>query len=201
MNRLYRMVSMAGLVASLVAGSSEALAQGQNGQGGQGGGGQGGPGGRGNFDPAQMRQRAMDRYKEQLGITDDAEWKIIQDRVEKVMAAQRDASSGRGFGMFGGGRPGGGGPGGQAPGGDAAGGQGGRRGGRGGFGGEPSPEAEALQKAIEGKASADELKAKLAKYRDSKKEADAKLEKAQEDLRKVLNTRQEAIAVLAGLLK
>lgn len=135
----------------------------------------------------------MDRYKEQLEITDDAEWKIIQDRVEKVMAAQREARGGA-FGMFGGGR--GGGRGGQG------GGQGGPGGGgRGGFGGEPSPEAEALQKAIEGKASADELKTKLAKYRDSRKDAEAKLEKAQDDLRKVLNARQEAVAVLAGLLK
>ena len=35
---------------------------------------------------------------------------------------------------------------------------------------------------------------------DAKKEKEAKLEKAQDDLRKVLSLRQEAAAVLAGLL-
>jgi hypothetical protein len=58
-----------------------------------------------------------------------------------------------------------------------------------------------LQKAIESKAPADELKAKLAKLREARKEKEAALEKAQEDLRKVLSVRQEAAAVLAGLLK
>ena len=60
---------------------------------------------------------------------------------------------------------------------------------------------EALQKAVESKAPADELKAKLAKLREARKEKEAALEKAQEDLRKVLSVRQEAAAVLAGLLK
>jgi len=81
----------------------------------------------------------------------------------------------------------------------AGGGGGGGR--RGGFGPEPLPEAEALQKAIESQASNDEIKAKLAKLREARKEKEAKLEKAQEDLRKVLSLRQEAAAVLAGLLK
>src|SRR5205814_1892732 len=63
-------------------------------------------------------------------------------------------------------------------------GQGGRR----AFGGgTPSPEAEALQKAVESKASADELKAKLAQYREARKEKQAKLEKAQDELRQLLS--------------
>ena len=58
-----------------------------------------------------------------------------------------------------------------------------------------------MQKAIESKASADELKAKLAKLREARKQKEANLEKAQEELRKVLSVRQEASAVLMGLLK
>ena len=47
---------------------------------------------------------------------------------------------------------------------------------------------------------ADEIKAKLAKYREEHQQKQANLEKAQDDLKKVLNSRQEATAVLLGLL-
>jgi hypothetical protein len=153
---------------------------------------------RGNFDPEQMRQRMMERYKEQLAVKDEGEWKIIQERIEKVTAARREVGAGGGFGMGFGGRRGGGGPGG---GGDNAGDGGNRGGGGGGFRGEASPEAAALQKAIDSKAPAEEIKQKLAKLREARKEKEAKLEKAQEDLRKVLSVSQEASAVLLGLLK
>src|SRR5438270_2214555 len=72
--------------------------------------------GRGNFDPAQMRQRMMDRYKERLEVTNDTEWKLLEERIEKVTTAQREARLG-GFGGPGGGR---GGRGGGGPGGDGA---------------------------------------------------------------------------------
>ncbi len=141
--------------------------------------------GRGNFDPEQMRQRMMERYRERLEVKSDEEWKAIQPLVQKVSDARREAAVG-GFAALGGGRGGGGGGGG---------------GGRGAFGPEPSPEADALQKAIESNASADEVKSKLAKLREARKQKEANLEKAQEDLRKVLSVRQEASAVLLGLLK
>jgi hypothetical protein len=58
--------------------------------------------GRGNFDPAQMRQRMMDNLKEQLEITDDAEWKVIQPLIQKVMDARMAIGfGGMGRGMFG----------------------------------------------------------------------------------------------------
>ena len=150
---------------------------------------------RGNFDPEQARQRMMERLREQFEVKDDAEWKLIGERVTKVMDAQRATRSFAGMGGFGGGRRGGGGPGGDQ------GGAGGGRGGRGGFGGEPNPDVEALQKAIEDKAPADQIKAKLTKVREDRKAADAKLESAQDELKKVLSVRQEAVAVMAGLLK
>lgn len=154
--------------------------------------------GRGNFDPEQMQQRRMERMREQFEVKDDAEWKIVEAKIQKVTDARRAA--GGGFGGFGGfGGPGGGRRGGGP---DAQGGDGAPpRGNRGGFGGEPNPDVEALQKAIEAKAPADEIKAKLAKVRESRKAGEAKLEAAQEDLKKILTVRQEAVAVMAGLLK
>src|SRR4051812_42910816 len=55
----------------------------------------GGGGGGGRFDPAQFRQRMMDRIKETLGSSDD-EFKALEPKIDQVMTAQRDA---RGFGM------------------------------------------------------------------------------------------------------
>src|SRR5215467_3676569 len=60
------------------------------------------PPGRGNFDPAQFRQRMMDRVKEQLEVTDDAEWKAMEPLVQAVTDARIAAMSGMGRGMFGG---------------------------------------------------------------------------------------------------
>jgi len=149
-----------------------------------------GPPGRPNFDPAQFRQRMMDRVKEQMEVTDDAEWKALEPLVQKVMDARMASMGGMGRGMmFGGPRRGGG----DNPPGD----QGPRRG---MFGQPPSAEAEALQKAIDAKAPKAEIKAALAKYVESRKAKQAELEKAQEELRRVLTTRQEAIATLNGLL-
>lgn len=137
----------------------------------------------------------MERMKERFEVTNDDEWKIISERLQKVTAAR--TATGTGFGAFGRGGPGGpGGPGGQ--GGDRAQGGGGGGGGR---RGEASPEADELQKALDAKASKDEIKAKIARLRDARKANEGKLEKAQEELRAVLNIRQEAVAIMMGLLK
>ena len=150
--------------------------------------------GRGNFE--EFRQRRMDEYRERLEIKGDDEWKAIQPLIAKVMDARRDVGFGGGFGFGrgGGGRRGGANADAQANGNN----QGGRRGLP---GGEPSLEAEELQKAIDSNASKDELKAKLTKFREARKEKEAKLAKAQEDLKKVLSVKQEAAAVLNGLLQ
>jgi DNA-binding NarL/FixJ family response regulator len=66
--------------------------------------------------------------------------------------------------------------------------------------GAPSPEADALQKAIDSKASKAEMKTALDKYVASRKVKQAELEKAQASLRELLTPRQEAIATLNGLL-
>jgi hypothetical protein len=183
MKTLERALAVGGIAAALLIGSSQVNAQNQpRGEGG---------GQRGNFDPAQMRQRMMERMREQLGVTDDDEWKIVSERIEKVTEARR--GTGGGFGAFGrGGRPPGGGAGQNS-------GQGGGRGGR-GFGPQPSPEEEALQKAIDDNAAPDVLKDKLAKVREARKASEATLKAAQNELKEVLNGKQEAVAVLMGLL-
>jgi hypothetical protein len=184
MKSIHLMLALAGVAAVLSLGAGNAAAQNRRG-GGQGGG---------NFDPEQFRQRMLDRYKEQLEVKNDDEWKVISGLIEKVTTAQRETRIG-GFGGFGGGRRGGGG----GTGGDTAAAGGGNN--RNPFGGEPNVDAEALQKALEAKASSDEIKSKLAKLRDAQKEKEAKLAKAQDELRKVLSVRQEATAVMMGLLK
>jgi hypothetical protein len=181
MNMFKKALLLSGVAAALSFGAAQVNAQGQ-----------------GNFDPEQMRQRMMERAREQLGVTNDDEWKIVSERLEKVMTARRDANAGA-FGGFGRG----GGPGGRRGGGDNAnGGNGGNGGGRGrGFFGEEPQEAKDLRAAIEAKAPAEEIKAKLDKYRAYKKAKEADLAKAQDKLKEVLNARQEASAVLAGWLQ
>ena len=146
---------------------------------------------------AEMQQQRMDSLREQMEIKDDGEWKAVQPLIQKVMDSSRNVMRDRmgGGGMFGrgGGRRGG-------DNNNSAGDQGGGRRFRGGFMGEPSPEAEALQKAIDSKASKSELKAALGKVQEARKAHMAELEKTQADLRKVLSVNQEAVATLNGLL-
>ena len=173
-----RWLVTAGVAAVLCGGVNQSWAQDE--------GSNQGPLRRGNFDPAQMRQRMIERLKEQMEVTDDTEWKAIEPLIQSVMDARTATMGGMGRGMFGPPRRGG-----------DTGDQNTRRG---PFGQTPSPEAEALQKAIDAKASNSELKAAIAKYAESRKAKQAELEKAQADLRKVLTVRQEAIATVNGLL-
>jgi opacity protein-like surface antigen len=182
--KVKNLLTICGMAAALVLSAGSASAQNDN-------GGPGGPGGRGNFDPAQMQQRMMDNIKEQLGFTNDTDWNAIQPMIQKVMDARRDVGFGGGMGrLFGRGNRGGNNA--------NANNNGGRRG---GFGGTPSPEAEALQKAIDDNAPAAQVKAALAKYKTSQKAKQDKLVQAQENLRKVLTVKQEAQATLLGLLE
>ncbi len=182
----------------------------------------------GNFDPAQMRQRQMQRLRETFEVSDDAEWRAIADRLDKLMELRRAAG---GFGGPGGGPPpmAGGGPSGGLPGNarrpgpqgppdnpdnpdrpgplagpgpGAPGGPGalGGQGGPGGFRPPSDPNTDALRKAIAAKAPAAELKAQIAELKALRARKQAELEQAQEQLRKLLTTRQEAIAVMMGLL-
>jgi len=179
--KVNQLLTICGVAAALMLSAGTVSAQNDNG----GNGGGGGRPGRGNFDPAQFQQRMMDNVREQLGFTNDTDWNAIQPLVQKVMDARRDVGFGAGMGRLFVRNRGNGGPG----------------GGRGGFGPQPSPEADALQKAIDDNAPAAQIKATLAKYEASQKAKQAKLIQAQEDLRKVLTVKQEAQATLLGLLQ
>jgi hypothetical protein len=175
--KMNRWLLLAATAAGLCLATTQSFAQ--NDQANQG------PPRRGNFDPAQMRERMMSRLKDQLEITDDGEWKAIEPLIEKVIDARGAAMSGM-RGMFGPPR---------RQNGDTA-----DPAARRGMFGQTSAESDALQKAIDAKASNSELKAAIAKYAEYRKAKQAELEKAQADLLKVLTVRQEAIATLNGLL-
>jgi len=174
--------STAVLLLCLTTGVSSA----QNNQKGAGQGQRGGRQRQGNFDPAQFQQRMMDRYRERLEITEDAEWKAIQPLIQNVLDARTAIGVG-GRGAFG---------------------RGGQRGGNASSTAPAQrhtptreyPAVEELLKAINSKAPAPETKAALAKYSEYRKAKQTELEKAREALRAVLTSRQEAIATLSGLL-
>lgn len=198
MKRLTQLLAVTGFASALLLCASNLSAQDNPPAGGGTGGDRGGRGGgRGGFggDPAQFQQMRMERYRDDLGIKDDTEWKAIEPLVTKVMDAQRDAFSGMGRGMFG------------------RGGRGGRGGGdnnsgdanaarRPRFGPEPSEADQALEKVIDDKnATKDQLKSAMAKVRTEKKDAQVKLTTAQDELKKVLTTKQEAVALTLGLVQ
>lgn len=184
---MFRRLCMSVLALCLVAAVAPVFAQ--DGQGQDGGGrrrqqdGQDGGGRGGNFDPAQMQQRMMEGIRDQLNAPDD-EWSVIEPKLAKVMAAQRETMSGRmGRGGFGGGRGGGG-------------------------GNDQQPTSAIgiasrdLRNCLQDENSkAEEIEAKLAAYRAAREKANADLKAAREELKSVLTQRQEAQLVLMGMLE
>jgi len=193
--KLNRIFTMCAVAAALVFTAGSAFAQQDNGNGNGNGNANGGDqnggqrrnrqgGGGGNFDPAQMQQRIMDNVRDQLNFTNDTDWAAVQPLVQKVLDTRRDVGFGNMRGLFGRNR-----------------GQGGQGGGRGGFGGQPSPEQEALQNALDADAPAAQIKDLLAKYKASQQAKQAKLEAAEDSLKSVLTSKQEAQAYLLGLVR
>lgn len=127
----------------------------------------------GNFNPAEMQARMLTALRTQMDVTDDAEWALISERLQKVVDMRRNQL----VASFAGGR-----------------------GGAGRFGGQADPEADALRAAITDKLPDAEIKSRLGHLRDARKQNEAKIEQAREDLRAVLSVRQEAVLVMAGLL-
>jgi len=190
--KLNRIITLCAMAATLAISATSLLAQdnGTDNSGIPGGnqGGQrrnrqgGGPGG--NFDPAAIQQRILERTQEQLGFTNDTEWDAVKPLVQKVLDARREVGFG-GMGRMFGGR-------------NRSGDQGGNT--RPNPFSQTSPEQEALQKAIDDNAPSSQIKDLLAKYKATQKAKQAKLEAAQADLKAVLTSKQEAQAVLLGLV-
>lgn len=141
---------------------------------------QGGPGG--DRDPAQWQQRMLERTRESLQITDNTEWAAVEPLVRRVSELRREQL---GAGMRGLGRRGG----------DGGGGAGAGR-----VGGEPAAEETALRTAIEANAAAGELRTRMDAFRRARAAKETELRTAQDNLKRVLNARQEAIALQMGLV-
>jgi len=153
------------------------------------------------FDPARFREMMLERYREPLGVSDE-EWKAIKPLIENVVDKQ---TATRAMGMmrfgrggFGGDRgPGRGGEG--RPGAEAR--PAPREGDRPSPFGQPSPEVDALEKALESKDTpVKDIETKLKALRAARQKAEEELKAAREKLRAVLTIRQEAQLVLMGLL-
>lgn len=179
MKKLTQWLALAS-VAALCLSAGTVMAQDNGGnQGGPGGGRRGG--GR-NFDPAQFQQRMMDNLRDRLEVKDDTEWQAIQPLLQKVMDLRRDQMGGGMRAMYGRNRGGG------------------DQNNRPRFGPEPSAAETALSDAIDNNASKEDLKAKMADFRKARDAKEAELKAAQENLKKVLNTKQEAVALEMGLV-
>jgi len=196
------------ILAMLLVSQSFSAAGGQGGRGARPGGEGAQPSDRGPMDrnPEQMRARMQEmmnqRMKEQLGITGDDEWKVIQPRLQKVQDLSRQVSPGGRMGTFGGrgmvGGPGGRGQAqgpGQGPGPDAR-------------GTAPDRELSAVEKAAQElqdllateAPKAEDIKTKLTAYRTAREKTKSDLAKAQDELKQIVTVKQEAALVLMGML-
>jgi hypothetical protein len=134
-------------------------------------------------DPAIVHPKRMERIRQQLEVKGADEWKIVEARVARVMEAEHGMSLNGSLKKRLAKRE-------LPP----------------GYSKKSKHTAEAggldsLQEAIDSSASATDLKTTLEKYHQVRRERLAKLEKAQDDLRKVLTIRQEIQAILLGLLE
>lgn len=178
---MLRTVSTLSIALALLLGSAAFAQEGPAGnRGGQRGGEQRG-GERGQrMEPEQMRQRAAERMREQLQISEE-EWQVLQPRIDAVTSAQRDLRGGGG-GAWGGGRRGGGEA--QQPQGALA-----------------SASQELRQTLSNENATEQEITQRLEAYRAARKAAEEALETARNELRELLTPRQEAQLVIMNVLE
>jgi hypothetical protein len=134
----------------------------------------GGRGGRPG-DPASRAARQMARIRAALGAS-EAEWKVLEPKIQLVMTRSREAQIGRG--MYG------------------------RAGAAPVTAETPLAKAAAdLQKMLDNpQATSEQITERLAAVRAAQKSADDALAAARESLRSSANTRQEAHLVLLGIL-
>lgn len=130
---------------------------------------------RGNFNPADIQARMLAGLRNQFAVTDDAEWSLISERITRVFDLRRNAAAG-GAAFFN------------------------SRAGRFGRGAPADPAFDALKAAVSENLPDAEIKARLARLREERKQNEARLDQAREELRAVLTVRQEAVAVMTGLL-
>jgi hypothetical protein len=122
--------------------------------------------------------RNIERLRDQLGVEDDAEWAVILERINRVNEARAGVWKGSTSG-----KP------------TPIASKKGERSSR-----SANPEQDSLRYAVRDNLPDAEVKARLGRARLVHEQAESRLQQAQSDLRAVLTIRQEAIAVLAGLL-
>lgn len=124
---------------------------------------------------AEIEAKSLAKLRERLEVTDDAEWTIIVERIKKVEEMRRlvwaGASAGRGGPVVA---------------------EKGKR--------NAPPEQNALRSAVTDKLPDAEIKLRLARAHEVHQHNEAKLFQAQSELRAILTVRQEAVAVMAGIL-
>jgi hypothetical protein len=119
--------------------------------------------------------KALTKLREQFEVADDAEWEVIAGRIQQVTELRRTLTGSPSLR-------------GGAVATDKV-----RRSTRGN-------EQDMLRTAVRDKLPDAEIKARLARAHEVRQQDEEKLAKAQEELRAILTVRQEAIAVVAGLL-
>jgi flagellar biosynthesis GTPase FlhF len=122
--------------------------------------------------------RQLARLRERLVVTDDAEWKVIAERITQVEELRRNLATRSATAE-------------SSPPADKV-----KRSSRAG----DAAELEALRMAVKDQLPDAEIKEKLARVREAYHQHEAQLAKAQAALRTVLTVRQEAIVVMAGVL-
>ena len=195
--KLNRIITLCAVAAALALSVGSVFAQDNgNGNGNDNGGGQrrnrqgGGPGG-GNFDPAQMQQRMHGQLSAtNLAFTNDTDWSAVQPLVQKVMDAQRDVRGARHARR-------------RSPAAIAV----AKTAVRGSWRRTrrylrpAQPGTGSIAEGIDDNAPPAQVKDLLAKYKASQQAKQAKLEAAQDALKSVLTSKQEAQAYLLGLVR
>lgn len=125
----------------------------------------------------RMMQEMLDELRATMEVSDDAEWELIRERIERVIEAKRAAAS---DGLA-------------------------SRSPMASFANPtsvPSPNVQrnALQKAVDSKAGRPQLERALEAYLADRASKEQDFAQARDDLRSILTLRQEAIASLAGIL-
>ena len=129
--------------------------------------------------PADAQARGLERLREKLDVPDDTEWALMTERMAKLDEIRRtlwtSAANVRGA----------------SPGADKS---------KRTAGSSGHPERDALRAAVSDNLPDAEIKSRLARAHEIHRQNEQRLAEAQANLRAILSIRQEAVAVMAGLL-
>lgn len=121
-------------------------------------------------------RRALDRLRDRMEVGDEDEWRLIAERILRVDAARRSVWAPPSGGPFSPEKT------------------------KGEAGKNAEAERNALRSALSERLPDAELALRLARARETNRQNETRLAQAQSDLRAILSVRQEAVAVMAGLL-